>query len=36
VVLGALALTALSGRLDRRYPRDVPLGAPTKARVAAH
>src|SRR5471032_1243172 len=36
VVLGALALTALSGRLDRRYPRDVPVGAQGKARVAAH
>ena len=36
VVLGALALTALSGRLDRRYPRDVSVGAQGKARVAAH
>jgi predicted MFS family arabinose efflux permease len=38
VVLGALGLTALSGRLDRLHPRAAALdgAAPRKVRVAAH
>jgi len=36
VVLGALGLTALSGRLDRLSPRVVDASAPRAARVAAH
>ena len=36
VVLGALGLTALSGRLDRLNPRAVDAAAPRAARVAAH
>lgn len=36
VVLGALGLTALSGRLDRLNPRAVDAAAPRTVRVAAH